>query len=65
MSFSFKIKYLNDQKFFVADVRDRHELVNKMRDVDIVIHAAALKHVVLCERSPEQAVQINVVGVEK
>ena len=58
--------YLNDAKasFFVIDIRDKVELSNRMYGVDIVIHAAALKHVVLCERSPEQAVRTNINGVQ-
>ena len=59
-------KYLKDSRahFYVTDIRDKDELVNKMRGVDIVFHAAALKHVILCERSPEQAVQTNIHGVQ-
>jgi len=59
-------RYLNDVRahFFVADVRGRDELCCRMRGVDIVFHAAALKHVILCERSPDQAVQTNIVGVQ-
>ncbi|HHJ19389.1 MAG TPA: polysaccharide biosynthesis protein [Gammaproteobacteria bacterium] len=58
--------YLDDEraKFFVADVRDRDELCRRLRGIDVVFHAAALKHVVLCERSPEQAVQTNILGVQ-
>jgi FlaA1/EpsC-like NDP-sugar epimerase len=58
--------FLNDSRasFFVTDIRDKSELSNRMRGVDIVIHAAALKHVILCERSPEQAVQTNINGVQ-
>ena len=58
--------FLNDSRasFFVTDIRDKSELDNKMRGVDIVIHTAALKHVILCERSPEQAVQTNIHGVQ-
>lgn len=58
--------FLNDSRasFFVTDIRDKSELSKKMRGVDIVIHAAALKHVILCERSPEQAVQTNINGVQ-
>ncbi len=58
--------WLNEPRahFFVADIRDRDELTRRMRGIDVVFHAAALKHVVLCERSPEQAVQTNVHGVQ-
>ena len=54
--------YLDDSRssFFVTDIRDKDELSNRMKGADIVIHAAALKHVILCERSPEQAVQTNI-----
>lgn len=59
-------QYLQDDRahFFVADIRDRDELFRKMVGVDIVFHCAALKHVILCERSPEQAVQTNIQGVQ-
>ncbi len=59
-------QYLNDAHahFFVADIRDKAELTRKMCGVDVVFHAAALKHVVLCERSPEQAVLTNIMGVQ-
>lgn len=59
-------KYLDDKRayFFVADIRDRDELTRKLNGVDIVFHCAALKHVVLSERSPEQAVQTNIEGVQ-
>ncbi len=58
--------YLNfpDARFFVADIRDHDEMVRKFRGIDVVFHAAALKHVILCERSPEQAVQNNILGVQ-
>ncbi|MDD3883618.1 MAG: SDR family NAD(P)-dependent oxidoreductase [Gallionella sp.] len=59
-------QYLKNTRanFFVADIRDRDELTRKMAGVDIVFHCAALKHVILCERSPEQAVQTNIQGVQ-
>lgn len=50
--------------FFLADIRDQSELSNRMKGVDIVFHAAAYKHVILCERSPDQAVQTNIHGVQ-
>lgn len=59
-------RYLKDSRanFFVADIRDRDELLRKMAGIDVVFHCAALKHVILCERSPEQAVQTNIQGVQ-
>lgn len=59
-------QYLNDTRanFFVTDIKDKDELVNKTKGVDIIFHAAALKHVVLCEKSPEQAVQTNINGMQ-
>ncbi|PAV24996.1 polysaccharide biosynthesis protein [Tamilnaduibacter salinus] len=59
-------RYLDDNRayFFIADVRDKDELVRRMKGVDVVFHTAALKHVILCERSPDQAVHSNVLGVQ-
>jgi FlaA1/EpsC-like NDP-sugar epimerase len=59
-------QFLSDRRasFFLADVRDRDKLCRKMHGVDVVFHAAAFKHVILCERSPFEAVQTNIVGVQ-
>ncbi len=59
-------QYLNDTRanFFVTDIKDKDELINKTKGIDIIFHAAALKHVVLCEKSPEQAVQTNINGIQ-
>lgn len=59
-------RYLADARagFYVGDVRDIGMLTRIMKDIDIVFHAAALKHVVLCERSPYDAVQTNIEGVQ-
>ena len=51
-------------RFFVADIRDSRDLSRLMSGVDVVFHSAAYKHVILCERSPNQAVQTNIVGVQ-
>lgn len=50
-------------RFSLADVRDPKKLERLMDGVDIVFHTAAYKHVVLCERSPFEAVQTNIIGV--
>jgi len=59
-------RYLSDPRasFFLADIRDKDSLTSIMRGIDIVFHAAALKHVVMCERSPKEAIQTNINGVE-
>jgi FlaA1/EpsC-like NDP-sugar epimerase len=49
---------------FLCDVRDRDGLVAKMAGTDIVLHTAALKHVLQCERSPRDALQTNVLGTQ-
>ena len=50
--------------FCLADVRDRDKLCRKMKGIDVVFHTAAFKHVILCERSPFEAVQTNILGVQ-
>lgn len=51
-------------RFFVGDIRDRQMLNGLMEGIDVVFHSAALKHVILCERSPFEAVQTNIHGVQ-
>ncbi len=53
----------SDIEFFLCDLRDKDGLNRVFRGVDIVLHAAALKHVGLCERSPRDAVATNIEGV--
>jgi len=50
--------------FSVADIRDRYSMMSKLDGIDVLFHTAALKHVVLSERSPEQAVLTNIMGVQ-
>ncbi len=58
-------RFLNhgNTRFYLTDIRDRAKVTRMFRDVDIVFHTAAFKHVILCERSPFEPIQTNVLGV--
>jgi len=51
-----------DIRFFIGDVQDYERLAVAMKGVDLVLHAAALKHVPICEYNADQAVGINILG---
>lgn len=51
-------------RYFIGDVRDEQRLEMAMHDVDIVVHAAALKHVPTAEFNPFECIQTNVHGAQ-
>ncbi len=51
-------------RFFIGNVRDKDRLERAMDGTDIVVHAAALKQVPLCEYNPFEAVKTNVIGAQ-
>lgn len=51
-------------RYFIGDVRDRNRLSMALRNVDIVIHAAAMKHVTASEYNPFECIHTNVIGAE-
>ena len=52
----------NRLRFFVGDVRDTDRLYSALEDVDVVFHAAALKHVPKIEYNPFESIKTNVIG---
>lgn len=59
-------KYSNykNTRFTLGDIRDKEVLIRNMKDIDIIFHVAAFKHVILCEKAPFEAVQTNIIGVQ-
>ena len=56
-------KFHDDRlRFLLGDVRDYNRLTRAFEDIDIVFHAAALKHVPIIEYNPFEAIKTNVVG---
>ena len=56
--------YNSKLRFHIGDVRDYDSVVQAMKGVDFVFHAAALKQVPSCEFYPMEAVRTNVLGTE-
>jgi FlaA1/EpsC-like NDP-sugar epimerase len=59
MSRKFNDKRLN---FIIGDIRDKKRLKYSAENVDHIFHLAALKHVPVCEHTPEETVQTNIIG---
>ncbi|MBA3564596.1 MAG: UDP-N-acetylglucosamine 4,6-dehydratase (inverting) [Gammaproteobacteria bacterium] len=51
-------------RYFIGDVRDRKRLVQALEDVDLVIHAAAMKQVPAAEYNPMECIKTNIHGAE-
>ncbi|MGF1631594.1 MAG: UDP-N-acetylglucosamine 4,6-dehydratase (inverting) [Kiloniellaceae bacterium] len=51
-------------RYFIGDVRDESRLTMALREVDMVVHAAALKQVPAAEYNPFECIQTNVIGAE-
>ena len=57
-------KGFNKLRFLIGDVRDISRLKLAMRDVEIIVHAAALKQVPAAEYNPNEAIKTNVNGAQ-
>ncbi|WP_294376395.1 UDP-N-acetylglucosamine 4,6-dehydratase (inverting) [uncultured Clostridium sp.] len=67
MAKEFKIKYpekFDKLRFFIGDVRDRERLYRAFKNIDYVIHAAAMKQVPACEYNPFEAIKTNIHGAQ-
>ncbi|NCP83751.1 MAG: UDP-N-acetylglucosamine 4,6-dehydratase (inverting) [Flavobacteriaceae bacterium CG_4_9_14_0_8_um_filter_34_30] len=51
-------------RYFIGDVRDRNRLSSAFEGIDIVIHAAAMKHVHIAEYNPMECIKTNILGAE-
>ena len=51
-------------RYFIGDVRDKQRLIRAFEGIDIVIHAAAMKHVHLAEYNPSECIKTNIHGAE-
>lgn len=51
-------------RFFIGDVRDAQRLKRACEGIDIIVHAAALKHVPIAEYNPFECISTNVMGAE-
>ena len=49
-------------RFFLGDIRDKERLTQSFEDVDILFHAAALKHVPKIEYNPFESIKTNIIG---
>jgi len=56
------LKYPKNLRLLIGDIRDRDRLDFAFRGVDYIFHAAALKHVPLCEYNPFETAKTNIIG---
>ena len=64
MENKFKFNHNQNLRFYIGDVRDKDRLRRAMDDVDLVIHAAALKQVDKAELDPMEAIKTNIEGAK-
>ena len=51
-------------EYVLADIRDRERMLSVCRDVDVIVHCAAVKHVSISETNPIECAKTNIIGVQ-
>jgi len=64
MAQEFPIEQYPNIRYFIGDVRNKERLLRAMEGVDVVIHAAAMKHVHIAEYNPSECILTNINGAE-
>ena len=64
LSKKYPIKKYPFIRFFIGDVRDKDRLKRAMENIDLVIHAAALKQVPAAEYNPYEFIKTNIIGAQ-
>ena len=64
MQREFSIKKYPCMRYFIGDIRDSERLTIALRDIDFVIHAAALKQVPTAEYNPIETIKTNIIGAQ-
>ena len=64
MSQTFSEKKYPFLRYFLGDIRDLDRLKNAVKNVDYIVHAAALKQVPTAEYNPEEFIKTNIIGTQ-
>lgn len=64
MAQEYPIEQYPQIRFFIGDVRDKERLKRALKEIDYVIHAAAMKHVHIAEYNPDECIKTNIGGAE-
>jgi FlaA1/EpsC-like NDP-sugar epimerase len=64
MSINFSDKKFPNIRYYLGDVRDKDRLISAFEDVDIIVHAAALKQVSASEYNPIEFIKTNIIGAQ-
>ena len=64
MAMEYPIQSFPQIRFLIGDVRDKERMIRAFKDVNYVIHAAAMKHVPIAEYNPDECIKTNIGGAE-